>query len=392
MRRAWILFCLMAGLPGVSAGQSILGAGGLGIRAEPLDAVQRALGGVGPAAGTASVLPGEPTASLDLLAPTVTFTIQPTWGDYTLGSEEGDFRGTRFPILGFAYPLGIQSVLTVTAGSVFEQRWTAVTQGTVDVSGESIPITDTFRSDGGVSALRVGFARRLSTTFAVGASAGLYRSHVDRTFNRSFDRELDSLEVATQIAPYGDAGRWTYSGPVASVNASWDPMDVVQLGASLGWSGTISGEPVGITEGGTIEVSAPLEIRVAATTILSPALSLTAGLSTANWADLGNPEIDALAVGRVTTLGAGLQWRAGSFWAGELPLRLGYRHTEFPFLFKGESAAENTISGGFSIVVAQALGIPLATVDAAVEIGSRSAGDLDEKFRRLTLTVRVGGR
>ena len=392
MRSAWILFSLMVGLPTVGAGQSILGTGGLGIRTEPLDAVQRALGGVGPAAGTASVLPGEPTASLDLLAPSVTFTVQSTWGDYTLGPEEGDFRGTRFPILGFAYPLGTQSVLTVTAGSVFDQRWTAVTEGTIDVSGESIPITDTFRSDGGVSALRVGFARRLSTTFAVGASAGIYGGQVSRTFNRSFDRGLDSLEVVTQIAPYNDAGRWTYSGPVASVSASWDPADVVQLGVSLGWSGTISGEPVGITEGGTIEVAAPLEIRVAATTILSPTLSLAVSLSTANWADLGNPDIDALAVGRVTSLGAGLQWRIGNFWAGELPLRVGYRRTELPFLFRGERAAENTISGGFSIAMAQALGIPLATVDVALEIGSRSAGELDEKFRRLTFTVRVGGR
>ena len=392
MRPAWILFSLMVGLPTVGAGQSILGTGGLGIRTEPLDAVQRALGGVGPAAGTASVLPGEPTASLDLLAPSVTFTVQSTWGDYTLGPEEGDFRGTRFPILGFAYPLGTHSVLTVTAGSVFDQRWTAVTEGTIDVSGESIPITDTFRSDGGVSALRVGFARRLSTTFAVGASAGIYGGQVSRTFNRSFDRGLDSLEVVIQIAPYNDAGRWTYSGPVASVSASWDPADVVQLGASLGWSGTISGEPVGITEGGTIEVAAPLEIRVAATTILSPTLSLAVSLSTANWADLGNPEVDALAVGRITSLGAGLQWRVGNFWAGELPLRVGYRRTELPFLFRGERAAENTISGGFSIAMAQALGIPLATVDVALEIGSRSAGELDEKFRRLTFTVRVGGR
>ena len=391
MRRAWILFCLLAGLPSVGVGQSILGTGGLGIRLEPLDAVQRALGGVGVAGGTTTVLPGEPTASLDLLAPTVTFTVQPTWGDYSLGSEEGDFRGTRFPILAFAYPLGIQSVLTVTAGSVFDQRWTAVTEGTIDVAGESIPTTDTFESDGGLSTLRVGFARRLSTTFALGASAGLYRGHVDRTFNRSFERALDSLDVVTRITPFGDAGRWTYSGPVASVGASWDPTAVVQLGASIGWSGTITGSPVGGTAGESIEIAAPFEIRVAATTVLSPTLSVSVGLSTSDWTDLGNPEIDALAVGRVTTFGAGLQWQAGTFWAGGFPLRLGYRRAGLPFTFRGENAAERTFSAGFSVVMAQVLEIPLATLDAAVEMGSRSAGDLDEKFRRLTFTVRVGG-
>ena len=392
MRRAWILFCLMVSLPSVVVGQSILGTAGLGVRTEPLDAVQRALGGVGIASGTASILPGDPTASLDLLVPTVSFSVQPTWGDYTLESEEGDFHGTRFPILGVAYPLGIRSVLTVTAGSVFDQRWSAVSEGTFEVSGEQVPITDTFESDGGVSALRVGYARRVSTTLAFGGSVGLYRGHVDRSFVRSFNRELDSLDVVNQITAFGDAGRWIYSGPVASVSASWDPTDVVQLGASLAWSGSISGKPVGVTAHEGIEVTPPLEIRVAATTILSPSLSVTAGLSTANWTDLGDPAFEGLAVGRITSYGAGLEWAVGDFWAGRFPLRLGYRHSGMPFFFRGERAVENAVSGGFSFVLAQALGIPLATLDAAVEVGSRTAGELDEKFRRLTVTMRVGGR
>jgi hypothetical protein len=215
---------------------------------------------------------------------------------------------------------------------------------------------------------------------------------VDRSFVRSFARELDSLDVVNQVSPYGNAGRWTYSGPVASVSASWDPTEVVQLGASVAWSGDIKGEPVGITEGGSIEVAPPLEIRLGATTILSPALSVTAGFSTANWSDLGAPAVDALAVGRVTSYGGGLQWRVGDFWAGELPLRVGYRHSDLPFLFRGETAVESVVSGGFSVVMAQALGIPLATIDAAMEVGSRTAGTLDESFRRLTITIRVGGR
>ncbi len=395
-RPLWIWLGLLVGplvgLPGAAAGQSLLSTGGLGVRSEPLDAVQRALGGVGVANGPASILPTDPTASLDLLAPTVSFSVQPTWGDYTVGSEEGDFQGTRFPILGLAYPLGIRSVLTVTSGSVFDQRWGAVTEGSVEIGGESVPVTDAFESDGGLSAMRVGYARRLSNTLALGASLGVYRGHVDRSFNRSFNRQLDSLDVVNQISPFGDAGRWTYSGPVASVSASWDPTEVVQLGASLAWSGHISGEPVGTTAADAIEVTPPLEIRVAATTILSPALSVTAGVSTANWSDLGGPAFDALAVGRVTSYGAGLQWTAREFWAGDLPFRLGYRHTGMPFRFRGETATESTFSGGFSVVMAQALGIPLATFDAAVEVGSRTAGELDESFRRLTFTVRVGGR
>ncbi|MEC9241773.1 MAG: hypothetical protein VYA48_03875, partial [Gemmatimonadota bacterium] len=84
------------------AAQSVIGASGLGMRLEPLDAVQRALGGVGVTTRTPTVLPGNPAASLDLLAPTLTFTAQPQWGTYVVGSEKGDFFATRFPVLGFA--------------------------------------------------------------------------------------------------------------------------------------------------------------------------------------------------------------------------------------------------------------------------------------------------
>ena len=76
-------------LPSTLAGQSVLGSSGLGMKLEPLDAIQRALGGVGVTTRTATVLPGNPVAALDVLAPTIAFTVQPHWGKYTIGSERG---------------------------------------------------------------------------------------------------------------------------------------------------------------------------------------------------------------------------------------------------------------------------------------------------------------
>lgn len=387
MRILRFFSALLLLLPGGLAGQSVLSSSGLGFRMEPLDAVQRALGGVGPASRTATVLPGEPTSALDLLAPTVSFTLQPTWGDYTLGSDEGDFRGTRFPVLGFSFPVGIRGVLTLTAGSVFDQRWNADTQGTAIVAGEPVPTTDRFTSDGGMSTVLVGFARRMSPTLALGASVGLYRGQVTRVFTRNFD----SLTVSNPITPFVEGGKWTYSGPLALANVSWEPSTVIQVGATIGWSGTINAQPTAETEGAELDVDAPLEIRLASTVLLSPSLSFTAGIATSNWGDVGAPRIDSLTVGRVFTVGAGLEWTAGDFWAGTFPLRIGVRRTELPFRFRGASPTETTLSAGFSVFMAQSFGIPLAAMDVAIESGSRSAGDLDESFRRLTFTLRVGG-
>ena len=124
------------------AGQSVLGSGGLGLRSEPLDAVQRALGGMGVTTRRAAVLPGNPLASLDVLAPTIAFTAQPQWGKFTVGSEKSNFFATRFPVLGFAYPLGTKGVVTLTAGSQFDQNWSVESKDSVDIAGGTVGITD----------------------------------------------------------------------------------------------------------------------------------------------------------------------------------------------------------------------------------------------------------
>ena len=194
--RCFRLFLALALIsPSTLAGQSLVGSSGLGMRLEPLDAVQRALGGIGVTTLTPTVLPGNPVASLDVLDATVTFTVQPSWGTYEIESARGRFYATRFPVIGFAYPLGTTSVLTVTAGSQFDQNWSVESRNSIDVGGESVGLTDTFLSDGGVTAVQAGWARRWSTTLAFGATIGVYRGGLSRVFTRAFDQEAaDSAE------------------------------------------------------------------------------------------------------------------------------------------------------------------------------------------------------
>ena len=290
MRRFFPMLLWSLVFPGAVIGQSILGSSGLGTRTEPLDAVQRALGGAGAAIQSSTVLPGDPTASLDLLAPTLTFTIQPTWGDYTVGSDEGNFVATRFPVFGFAFPIGTTSVLTLTLGSKFDQRWSAVVQDSIDLGGTMVGITDEFRSEGGVSTTRAGWAKRLTPTLAVGATAGMHMGGLTRSFKRTFAQTvLDSISVEQPISPFSDIGRWTHSGPVVSLNVSWDPIRSVQLTGAIDWSGTIAVTPTDDVGRETLDVDVPLEFKLAATTQLSPALMITAGMSTANWSALGVP-------------------------------------------------------------------------------------------------------
>jgi hypothetical protein len=392
MRHARTLLVMALILPSGLAGQSVLGSSGLGMRLEPLDATQRALGGVGVTTRSAVVIPGNPVASLDVLAPTVSFSVQPHWGKYTVGSDKGNFYATRFPVVGFAYPLGTVGVLTLTAGSQFDQNWTVESEDSVDVGGGSLGFTDTFRSDGSITAIQAGWAHRLWPTFALGATIGVYRGGLERSFSRVFEGEsVDSLGQVNTIDPFLDAGQWHHSGPLASFNVAWDPSAIVQVGATVGWGGTIKVDPVAKGDEDR-EVSVPLEFKVSATAVLRPTLALNAGFAASNWRDLGDPSVEAAGSGRVLSYGAGLEWEISDFWAGGLPLRVGFRRSELPFRFLDRRVKENGISFGFSIVMAEALELPLAAIDFALEFGNRKAGGFKESFRRLTLTTRVGGR
>ncbi len=393
MRYSRALWAMALILPGSLAGQSVLGSSGLGMKLDPLDATQRALGGVGVTTRSAVVIPGNPAASLDILAPTIGFTVQPHWGKYTVGPDKGNFNVTRFPIIGFAYPLGTDGVVTFTAGSQFDQNWTVESEDSVDVGGGSLDVTDTFRSNGSIVAIQAGWARRLWSTLALGATIGVYRGGLTRSFSRDFDvGVVDTLGLVNPIDPFQDAGQWHHSGPLASFNVSWDPSTVIQLGATVGWGGTVKVNPVDKGEDIDREVSVPLEFKVSTTAVLGPTLAVNAGFASSNWTDLGDPDVDAVGGGRVLSYGAGVEWEATNFWAGGLPLRVGFRRSELPFRFLDNKVKESVISFGFSLVMAEALEFPLAALDLALEVGNRTSGGFEETVRRLTLTTRVGGR
>ncbi|MED5564610.1 MAG: hypothetical protein VYB16_08930, partial [Gemmatimonadota bacterium] len=184
---------------------------------------------------------------------------------------------------------------------------------------------------------------------------------------------------------------WNHSGLLASLNLLWDPSPFLQLGATMEWGGTLKVNPVrGFQDLGRV-VSVPLQFKVSTTAALSSTLALNAGATYSDWSGLGDASVEDAGAGRVVSYGAGVEWEARNFWAGGLPIRLGFRQSKLPFRFLDERVKENTVSLGFSIVMAQALGLPLAALDVAAEVGSRRSGTYDESLRRLTMTLRVGG-
>lgn len=381
------LLALFLAAPVPAAAQSLLGAGGLGVPVSAVGARGRALGNNGIGLSGAYVVPSDPAAAADLRVPAITFTLQQSWVDLESEVAEPTASGTRFPVIAVAYPVRDVGMATISFGSVLDQRWDARLEQVVDLGSENARVTDSFSSDGGVSAIRIGFAKRIAPSLAVGINVGRYLGDVRRVFTRSFD----SLAVESNVPDYTVGGRWRFSAPTVTGGAQVDVGSFLRVAGSVTWTGSLEAEPGEGTEGPARSFDVPMELRFGATGVLAPGLQLSTSLAYADWSGTGEGEFEG--GGGVSTLdfGAGLEWENGSFLGRRAPLRLGFRRSEYPFRFDAEEATESAWSAGLGLNLAESGPVALARVDFGLERGDRSAGALTESFWRLSMSLQVAG-
>lgn len=382
---AVVAFFLLAA--GGASAQSLLGVGGLGVPLEALDARARALGGVPVGLAEPSILPSDPAAAADLVTPGISLTFLPTTVDVESSIAESTASGNRFPLIGIGYPIPGVGSASLSFGSVFDQRWDVEVERSIDTGSGDARVTDRFVSDGGVSALRLGLARRISPTLALGVSVGRHLGVLDRSFTRSFD----SLSTSGSVPDFTQDGSWKFSGTTVAVGAHVDPAEFVRIGGSLTWSGTLSAEPEDGTDGPGADFDLPLQLRVGGTAILSPSLLLSLGVTYADWSDLSGGGVEQTEGQTVVDFGSGLEWRALRLLGRAARLRVGYRSTDYPFAFQGESVGESAWTTGLGIELIQLENQPLARLDFSLERGDRSSSILEETFWRGGISLRIAG-
>lgn len=370
------------------AAQSVLAAGGLGVPVDPVDARGRGMGSVGPGLFGTAVIPGDPTAALDLLVPTFTFSMQSSWLEIDQRGTASNQSANRFPALGASYPVRTWGVVTLTFGGFLDQRWTFQRDSKLDIGGgATTAVTDHFVSDGGIAALRLGFARRLSRGVGVGASLGSYTGNVHRLFTRTFD----SLGVNVPIVPFQRGGRWGYSGVLADASVAFDVADIVRAAVTAEWSSKLTARPDSSTEGARKSYDLPLQLRAGLSARLAPGLTLAGSAAYADWSRTGADLAQTTSTGATLGLGAGLEWDRLTLFGRGIPVRLGWRRSELPFRFETGDPVESALGGGIGLVLARNGATPLARLDLAVERGSRTGSAVGEDFWRSTITFRAAG-
>ncbi len=387
MKRA--LFLTLLGLASVSsalAGQSLFGSQGLGMPVEPLDARARALGTLGVGLLGPTLSPTDLAAAARIFLPSAQITLQPHWVDGDLAGQPINTQGTRFPQMGAAYPvpsLGGTAVLHI--GSFLDQRWEVHQASTQEFRGVQVPVTDEFKSEGGVSTFQVGWAQRVGEDLSLGVGVGTRMGSVTRTFLRTIDSE-----DLFQIVPFRTGGDWQYSGLTTSLGVQWAPIPAILLGGTIYLSGDLKAKPSDGTDGDPESFDLPTEYRFGASGILTPRLALSVGFSFADWKSSNEYLGPEALVGSVWSFGGGVEWAGPSLGIRNFPIRLGMRKSDLPFTFDGENPTENVWSAGLGLNLLPAQTGMMGAIDLALEKGTRKASSLSESFWRATVTFRVG--
>ncbi len=381
-RASWIvtLFLLVSG-QGLGA-QSLFNAVGIGTPSDALDARSIAMGSVGLGLLGGVLLPTDPAGAAHIALPMLVMTAQPEWVDYQRSTpeESGKFRGNRFPLLGIAYPVFNAGVATLTFGSFLDQRYRADRTLTIPLYDTTTTARDVFESSGGVSSIRIGFARRVAG-LSVGVSYGRYTGTLLRRLQRVFPAD-------TALAAYQAGGYWSYSGQSVTGGVSYEVGTVARVAGSLTWSGTLGAKASSDTEAGNGYYDLPLEYRIGASAVLMHGLNMTAGLSRADWTGTSSHF-----TGRTTTsFGFGFELTQASLFGKTAPLRLGYRRSDLPFRMTGQgTGTESTFSGGLGMRFRESGDFTLAGLDLTLERGTRKDDFLTENFWRGTLSLSVAG-
>lgn len=387
MRPALIAAALLSIVPPAeSAAQSFLGFRALGSPVLASDGRTVGVGNLGIGLSGLELSPVDPSTAARLILPTVTASMQPSWGSFEVGDESGSTSTTRFPLIGIGFPiLEAGGTATLTLAGFMEQQWTGERVEAVQLGDRLVIVDDRFETTGATSVVRVGWAQRIGNRMAVGVSAGSYVGRLEQLF----DRNLDSLVVTNgTVRPYSEFSAWRYSGYTFTAGVSGDPHDLIHLAGAVEWSGDISENPRDGTPGGVNTYSVPLRLSGGATVRLTSRLQFNGSVAYQDWTSATGFR-DGTVSNLKLSFGGGLEWRAIEREARSFPLRIGYRRVVPPFRYQRYDPVEHTLSTGVGINFVEEAGIRFGWIDLAVEAGIRSSEPLSERFLRGTVSIGI---
>jgi hypothetical protein len=332
---------LVEPLPGQS---SLFGVRGLGHPGRPYTAGTRATG------GSFALFDGEsdfnPAAMANLKGVAAGFVLTPTWRRWESPAGTASLRDTRFPLVYVGGPIpGSRFGIGVSLGSYADRDFRLASTDTVQIRDQSVIVTDTLSSLGGLNEIRVAAGYALSGRTTVGAAAywitGSSRLEARRHFS-------DSAYVA-----FLQSAELSYQGVGVAVGVTHQLTSRIQLGLLLRTDGKASVERDS-TE--VYEVDLPYTASAGVQLKPSRRLVLAASGTFRSWSGANSDLQRQGGVGARNTVEVafGGEYARSVRRPTTFPIRAGVRYATLPFpVVAGEKPREFAASLGTGIRFAQ---------------------------------------
>jgi hypothetical protein len=368
------LLILLALLPGVSSAQSSqFGVRGLGFPGRGL--AVRAAG----SSGAFGLF--DPESSLNPAAlgavPTLTsvFILTQSFRHTENPAGTASLRDTRFPLLSVAGPVRSAAAFGISYSNYTSRDFTVATEGTLDLRGVPVGVTDSFSSRGGLNDFRL---------------AGAYRVHDRWTFGAGFhvitgSNRLESRRVFSDPSFLSSVQRSEVSFAGVGLSAGV----IRQLGTRVAIAALVRTDGhVNVDRDSARVATVDLPYSFGLGIRLQPVGQLELGVHTIvrTWSGANSDLLQQGGTGAKNTfeVAAGAQYTSDPKRPYRRPIRLGARYATLPFpLLPGEQGHELGVSLGTGMRFAQ----QRAGIDLALEHLWRSEGPYSERAVLVSLGV-----
>ena len=341
MRRVVVLLlAVWGGAPVVARAQSSqFGVRGLGLPGRASSAHTLGLGGAFGLFDAESSL--NPAALGSLAQTTSLFTSSASWRKSQNPAGSASASDARFPQILVGGPIPKTPLAVGISYSTYADRdFTLVSSGVASPRGVPVKVTDTLTSLGGINDLRLAVAYVVTPRVLFGA--GL---HFLTGSNRLLSRRAweDTSYLAT-----AERAELSYQGVGFSAGVLLHPANGLAIAGTIRQDGKLDVErDSSSTTTGTIKL--PLTLSGAVRLRVHSGVELTGGVTRRNWssADAGLREEGAVGASNTFEATGGLELLRNRRRPTQMPLRLGVRYAELPFLLtRGTQPKEWGVSVG----------------------------------------------
>lgn len=379
MRPIMLFGALMSCAVSLTAQSSQFGVRGIGLPGRGLSVYSLGTGGsMGLLDGRSSTNP----AALGLMgAGTFVFTSTQAWRNSANPTGEGSTREHRFPHLLVGGPVpGAPFAGALSYSSYAARDHIIASPGVDSPRGVPIDVVDSIGSTGGINDLRLAAAWTPLEQLSIGAGV-----HFLTGSNRLF---VSRSWADSTYLPLRQESEVTYNGFGVSAGLVFSPTSRLHLAASIRHDGSLDVRRDSASFG---KVDLPTTLSAAGRLRVANGIALSAMISTRDWsvADQGIVAGGGLGARNTMEAAAGIELLKDARRPEHLPLRLGIRHAELPFML-GEGSQPREL--GFSLGTGFRFARDQGGIDLALERIERTQGSLySESAWNLSVGVSLRG-